>query len=318
MSFFRSIFRSVSHQNSLAGAYDEEPTVTVSGNVHVQPSVTVSGNVHTTVQPTMTVSASTNNGYSTVSTQPSVGLSVGVSAQPTVHVQPTVGMTVSNGYSTMNAQPTIGMTMNTTTYESNYNTVTMQPTVDMSIGVQPTVGVNMNMGMPGVGIGFNMGMPNMTVSTHTTSTSTYTPPPQNNYTPPPVTNYSSGGLAQKIIAACKNSTFDSDKVKAVVSYSSAECSPIMAMDLVTILKLFDFANDQVKVINQLKSTNNIAQMSCNDAVSILNVLDMDNDKIKVLDVICSQIYDRRQSAETIVGTFSFSNDQDKARKMLLR
>ncbi|KAF0971509.1 hypothetical protein FDP41_010185 [Naegleria fowleri] len=74
----------------------------------------------------------------------------------------------------------------------------------------------------------------------------------------------------------------------------------------------------IKALTQLKSTNNVASMSCSDAANILSCFGFDNDKMKALELIAGQIYDRMQNAETVVSKFGFSNDQNKARQVLMK
>ncbi|EFC36383.1 predicted protein [Naegleria gruberi] len=166
------------------------------------------------------------------------------------------------------------------------------------------MGVSMN--MPG----FGMTQPQTQVSYTQTTTTNYMPTQQY-----PTYNNS---LARQIIQACENASFDNDKVKAVQTYSSAQCCPINGADLVTILDLFGFDNDKITVLSQLRNTNNIFQMNCNEAAQVLESFGFDNDKLKALELLLISIYDRKQHAETIVGGFGFDNDQSKARTILLK
>jgi len=129
----------------------------------------------------------------------------------------------------------------------------VQPTMNMNVGMgfnQPP-GMNISMGMPGMSIGmgqpgmsFGMGFgqPGFNVSMNIpqpTMTSSYQPmypqtTPQPMYTPQPSYNPSSvpisGGmnmLAQQILTACRSSTFDNDKVKAIQTYSSSQLQPMI-------------------------------------------------------------------------------------------
>ena len=129
---------------------------------------------------------------------------------------------------------------------------------------------------------------------------------------------SGGSLAQQILAACRNSSFDSDKVKAVQNCSTSLCSPVSANDLVSILHFFGMDNDKVKVLNQLKQTNNIALMTGSEAASIIRTFNFDNDRIRALDAIVNSIYDRKQnqSEEAVVAAFGFSDDINRARNLM--
>ncbi|KAF0974732.1 hypothetical protein FDP41_006206 [Naegleria fowleri] len=144
--------------------------------------------------------------------------------------------------------------------------------------------------------------PNVTVST--TTSSAY--------------GVSMNPLVNSIVQACQNHTFDTDKFKTVITYTQSQVSPVIGADIIKIIALFNFDSDKYKVIQQLRTTNNIAGLDCNTAASILRCFAHDSDKVKVVHELCPFIWDRRQNAEIIVGCFTFSSDQTKIRDYLFR
>jgi len=162
--------------------------------------------------------------------------------------------------------------------------------------------------------------------------SMYMPPPQP-FTQPTVTSYpsvsigfsqptihptvTSSTLGQSIIQGCQNSRFDNEKYKIVVSYTSGQCNPISASEISQIISLFSFDNEKVKVLEQLKMTNNIAGMTCASAAPIISSLVHSSNKLKAVYALSIYMVDRRQNAETICKCLNFLTDQKKARQHLL-
>lgn len=146
-------------------------------------------------------------------------------------------------------------------------------------------------------------------STISVSTSGFSPSPQMS---------SGGSLTQQILAACRGSSFDSDKINAIQNCASSQCGPISAKDLSLILNFFGMDNDKVKVLNILKQSNNIALMTGTEASSIIRLFNFDNDKIRGLEAIVASIYDRKQNQaeEAVVAAFGFSDDINRARNLM--
>ncbi|KAG2378342.1 hypothetical protein C9374_008485 [Naegleria lovaniensis] len=192
--------------------------------------------------------------------------------------------------------------------------------------------------------GISFGVPTHTstfVQPHTTTTyipptssyvpppTTYVPPQQQTHVPPPQP-FSTGfatvstmptygtSLASSIIQACQQSSFASDKLKAVTTYSKSQISPLSASEIVQVLGYFTFDSDRGKVIAQLKSTNNIAGMDASSAASILRLFSSDSTKVKAVQDLCPYIWDRKQNAEIVVGCLTFNSDKSKARDYLLK
>jgi len=104
----------------------------------------------------------------------------------------------------------------------------------------------------------------------------------------------------------------------VVSYTNMQCNPIPASEISQIISMFNFENDKVKVLEQLKMTNNIAEMTCSSAAAIISSLVLSgSNKLKAVYDLGVYMVDRRQNAETIVQCFNFIADQQKVRQHLL-
>ncbi|KAG2378330.1 hypothetical protein C9374_008473 [Naegleria lovaniensis] len=154
------------------------------------------------------------------------------------------------------------------------------------------------------------------------SSTTFTPPVTTSIYPNmTVSSNPYGGMnpmVNSIVQACQNQNFDSDKLKTVITYSQSQMSPVVGTDIIRIIGLFNFDSDKYKVIQQLRTTNNIAGLDSNTAASILRCFAHDSDKVKTVHELCPFIWDRRQNAEVIVGCFTFSTDQTKVRDYLFR
>ncbi|KAL9644943.1 hypothetical protein ABK040_004437 [Willaertia magna] len=145
----------------------------------------------------------------------------------------------------------------------------------------------------------------------------YQPPVmQQQYVPPMRAPRQQNSLGQTIITACKNCSFDSDKMKTLTTYLQSQVNPINGNDLLTILNFFSFESDKLKALQQLKKTNNIGQMSCQEACSVISLFSFDSDKMKAITELAPHIYDK-QNAELVAKKVSFASDQGKIRKLLL-
>ncbi|KAL9644957.1 hypothetical protein ABK040_004450 [Willaertia magna] len=146
----------------------------------------------------------------------------------------------------------------------------------------------------------------------------YQIPPQQ-YIMQPVIQQYPNLLGKNIITACSKCSYQSDKLKAITTYSTSQVDPIGGGDLLTILKMFQYQSDKFKALEQLKSTNNIGQMSCKEAASIVALFTSSSaDKLKAVTALALNIYDRKQNPEVIVALLSYNSDKEKVRKMLLQ
>ncbi|EFC40205.1 predicted protein [Naegleria gruberi] len=132
------------------------------------------------------------------------------------------------------------------------------------------------------------------------------------------TPVTSSSLANTIITACQGKSFDSDKMKILVTYSTSQISPMGNSDLIRIISLFNFESDKVKAVQQLKKTNNIATMDCSSTCLLVRSFAHDNNKDTIIRDLCPFIWDRRQNCETLVSCLSFASSQNRLRDFILK
>ncbi|KAG2391908.1 hypothetical protein C9374_013393 [Naegleria lovaniensis] len=130
-------------------------------------------------------------------------------------------------------------------------------------------------------------------------------------------------LFQQILAACKQTSFDSNKLSSIESLASS-CSKsnsfhsISIQELGTILASFGFEANKLQAISILKRYNQLAGMTCYGVGEALKKsFTFDNSRCQALQDLFHMIHDRGQNYELVLKAFDFRSNQEQARKLLL-
>lgn len=120
----------------------------------------------------------------------------------------------------------------------------------------------------------------------------------------------------RFISAIQGARMSGDKVEVARRECHEHPSPPFDYDqLLAVLKCFSFSADVARVLDFFAGPAIVYPMSCDEIVRVLGAFSMSNDKLAVLPNLKRFIKDP-QNKLSIVASFSFSSDKEKAEEIL--
>jgi hypothetical protein len=120
----------------------------------------------------------------------------------------------------------------------------------------------------------------------------------------------------RLLAAIDGASMSDDKVEVAQKECEDHPSPPFDADqLISVLDKFSFSSDKVKVLDFFAGPAIVYPMSCEDIIRVLSTLSMSSDQMEVLPSLKPFIKDP-QNKLSVVASFSFSSDKEKAEEIL--
>lgn len=119
-----------------------------------------------------------------------------------------------------------------------------------------------------------------------------------------------------LLARLADCSMSSDRLEALKAEVAEKPNPPLDADqLVQVLEAFDFSSDKAEALQLFVGPKLVYDMPCTQIVEVLQKFGMSSDQMELLPHMKAFIQDP-QNKLTIVASFSFSSDKEKAEEIL--